>query len=103
MAWMLTQRTATPNFFQLILSLKCRLHKTLNACEKRYLRGTCLYNYTTLSVTSSIICFIYNILTFLAVEKVNVYHNKTDLSAIIIMYNIYETCYLLSILIELSY
>lgn len=89
MAWMLTQRTATPNFFQLILSLKCRLHKTLYACEKRYLIVTCLYNY---------------ILTFSAVEKVNVYHNKTDLSAvIIIMYNIYETCYLLSILIELSY
>lgn len=77
---MLTQRTATPNFFQLILSLKCRLHKTLNACEKRYLRGTCLYNYTTLSVNSSFICFIH-ILTFLAVEKVNVYHNKTDLIA----------------------
>lgn len=68
---MLTQRTATPNFFQLILSLKCRLHKTLNACEKRYLRGTCLQPYRY------IICFIY-ILTFLAVEKVNVYHNKTD-------------------------
>lgn len=88
MAWMLTQRTATPNFFQLILSLKCRLHKTLNACEKLYLRGTCLNKYTTLSVTSSIIFFIY-ILTFLSVEKVNVSHNKTDLSAvIIIMYNI---------------